>query len=176
MRYLTAAILGAALTMFVLSAWAAIPHYAGSDYFSDVSSSSPHNHDIGYLVEYGVTQGTDATHYSPSLPVTREQMASFIMRQTTSDIALSVFVTDLVLFDGYYAYQAYLDGYVTWEEYQALQDSLDWYLSLLDYQAAAMASETAGEGPRASASQLLDPNALSAVLSALRESQAARSE
>ncbi len=35
---------------------------------------------IAYCVEHGVVQGYDATHYQPSLPVTRDQMAVFIAR------------------------------------------------------------------------------------------------
>lgn len=150
MRKASLVILGVALVLLVSTACTlyaqTITHHAGSYYFSDCSSMSPHDEDIGWLYEYGITQGFPDGTYGPSLNVTREQMASYVMRQTVADTALSVFVTDEVLFGGYYTYDAYLQGYMTWEDYQAIQAVLDWYLALLSYQISA-ASQSESRDP-----------------------------
>jgi hypothetical protein len=48
--------------------------------FTDVSASSRHAENINKLAGVGITQGTSDDTYSPSNPVTRGQMASFIAR------------------------------------------------------------------------------------------------
>lgn len=48
--------------------------------FDDVASSNVHAPAIAWLAEIGVTAGTDPQSFSPTRPVTRQQMASFIAR------------------------------------------------------------------------------------------------
>lgn len=152
-------------------------HYPGSSYFPDCSSASVHDHDIGFLAEYGITQGYPDGTYRPGEAVSREQMASYIMRQTVADWLGAWLIIDDVYFDGYYfGNQAYQDGRITWEEYQALLIVYDWMIQLMDYQASAMASQAAGDSSDISPSAVAEANALRAILATLRERQAARAE
>lgn len=48
--------------------------------FSDVDESSVHAPAISQLKQIGVTVGTSETTYSPSAPIQRDQMASFLVR------------------------------------------------------------------------------------------------
>lgn len=48
--------------------------------FDDIGSGSAHYRDVGRLVAAGITTGTGAGQYSPSMAVSRGQMASFLMR------------------------------------------------------------------------------------------------
>lgn len=50
-----------------------------TDQFVDISSSR-HVPDIGALVAAGITQGCEVDLFCPQDPVTREQMASFLVR------------------------------------------------------------------------------------------------
>lgn len=49
-------------------------------HFSDVSSSNRHRRDIGALAARGITAGCGGDRFCPGAPVTRAQMASFIVR------------------------------------------------------------------------------------------------
>jgi len=53
---------------------------SGALSFSDVSESSTHADNIDCMSALGITRGTTATTFSPGLPVTRGQMASFLAR------------------------------------------------------------------------------------------------
>ena len=53
---------------------------APSSGFEDVPASHANAGDIDCIAYYGITQGTSATTYSPSMAVTREQMALFLTR------------------------------------------------------------------------------------------------
>ena len=98
-------------------------HHPGSFYFKDVSKDSPHNNDIGYAYEYGVANGYGDDLYGPNDPVSRAQMASFVMRSSAYDPLTSWIVVDNAYFDGYYfGWQALQDGYLTWDEYCYFQD------------------------------------------------------
>jgi uncharacterized lipoprotein YddW (UPF0748 family) len=66
--------------MFALGYSSPLP--AGPVPFTDVSPSSPYYDDIGSLVAAGITAGTSPTTFSPTLPVLRGQMASFVTRST----------------------------------------------------------------------------------------------
>ena len=68
-------------------------HLPGSDYFSDVSADSPHSEDIGFAVEAGITMGVTPDLYGSGLPVSREQMASFQMRDLAMAMVLAVEVS-----------------------------------------------------------------------------------
>jgi outer membrane protein assembly factor BamB len=48
--------------------------------FSDVGADSPHARNVERLAAAGVVQGRTATRYAPNAPVTRAQMASFLVR------------------------------------------------------------------------------------------------
>lgn len=57
----------------------ACPEDIPDAFFSDVSSRHPVA-DINCIAYYGITKGTDVNRYSPDNPVTREQMALFLVR------------------------------------------------------------------------------------------------
>ena len=140
MRARSLVILGVAVGLLIATAWSAvITHQPGSAYFSDVSASSPHNEDIGFLVEYGVTQGTTPTTYTPAMSVTREQMASFLMRSTALDTAFSLVLWDLAYNNGYnFGYQAYSEGRITYDQYETYQSLLNWWVDLVEFEASRM--------------------------------------
>lgn len=134
---LMGAVGGAAATVGVL----AYTHYGGSAYFWDCSSASPHDQDVGWATEYGIVKGYADGTYHPTAVVTREQMATYLMRQAVGDMVSSWLIVDYMYFDGYYFGQvAYDDGVITWEEHQTFADMLDWLTALIDYQADVMAS------------------------------------
>ena len=111
-------------------------HHPGSFYFLDVAVSSPHNEDIGYAVEYGVAGGYADATYRPDLPVSRQQMASFVMRSSAADPVVAVIIVDNLYFAGYYyGITALNDGRITQEEYETFQSFLDWWFNMADYQA-----------------------------------------
>lgn len=111
-------------------------HHPGSFYFTDVNPLSPHDEDIGYAYEYGVVDGFGDGTYRPELNVTREQMASFVMRSSAVDPIVAVLIVDDFYFAGYYyGYTALLEGRITGEEYETFQSFLDWWFALSDYQA-----------------------------------------
>jgi hypothetical protein len=56
------------------------PEGVPEDGFTDVEDSNTHEAAVDCLVAWGITTGTSATTYSPSIPVSRAQMASFIAR------------------------------------------------------------------------------------------------
>jgi S-layer homology domain len=118
-------------------------HLPGSVYFTDVSPASPHNEDIGYLVEYGVAKGYADGTYHPDDVVTRAQMASFVMRSSAYDPFTSWIVVDDRYFDGYYfGIWALEDGFITYHEYVMFQDFLDWYFGLLDFQSRELGPDS----------------------------------
>src|SRR5574340_379112 len=97
-------VLGGALYQAVASNMTV--HYPGSHYFGDVLTTSPHDQDIGYLYEMGVTKGYPGGLYGPSITVTRDQMASFQGRIFIASSLISMLVIDYNYFDGYYYGQA----------------------------------------------------------------------
>jgi hypothetical protein len=134
---------GAAATVGVL----AYTHSGGSAYFWDVSPSSPHNEDIGWAYEYGTVNGYWDESYHPSYVVTREQMATYIMRNTTGDPATGWLVVDYMYYDGYYFGQpAYDRGDITYNEWMAHEDTFDWYSALVAYQASRAKQEVCDPG------------------------------
>ncbi len=59
-----------------LGAWA-------SNRFTDVPTTNFHHNNISWLAQAGITQGCgDGTTYCPKDPVTREEMATFLARQS----------------------------------------------------------------------------------------------
>jgi hypothetical protein len=58
----------------------ACPRTLAPAIYTDVGSSSPHARAISCMTSWQVTNGTGPGTYSPSAPVTREQMASFVAR------------------------------------------------------------------------------------------------
>ncbi len=65
-------------------------HLPGSDYFTDVSADSPHSEDIGFAREAGITMGMTPELYGPKVEISREQMASFQMRDFAAAMALAI--------------------------------------------------------------------------------------
>lgn len=53
---------------------------SGSSAFDDVASGLTHAFGIDCMSALGVARGTTATTFSPSQPVTRAQMATFLAR------------------------------------------------------------------------------------------------
>ena len=116
-------------------------HHPGSFYFLDVASDSPHNEDIGYATEYGVVSGYGDGTYHPNEAVTREQMASFVMRSSAVDPVVAVLIVDNDYFAGYYyGITALQEGRITAEEYETFQSFLDWWYNMADYQASLAAT------------------------------------
>ena len=102
-------------------------HYPGSYYFPDCSSASPHDHDVGYLYESAIVSGFPEGTYGPGMAVTRQQMASYIIRSQAIAYSLTFMSVDWNFFGGYYTgYQAYQDGRITLEEYQAATRVMEW--------------------------------------------------
>jgi len=135
MRTFTCLIFGAAICLFALTAWAAMTHQTGSAYFPDVSAASPHAHDIGYLYESGIVGGFPDGTYGPELPVTRQEMASYLSRTEAVLFVLTFMSIDHNILGGLYTgEQAYLDGRISWEDYQAATSALDWATSAANYQ------------------------------------------
>jgi hypothetical protein len=145
MKAATLLILGAALALSGVSlynAWAqTIAHYPGSSYFPDVTPGTSYDHNIGYAHEYGVVNGFPDGTYGPSLAVTRQQMPTFIMRQSALDATMSCMIVDDLYFGGYYfGWTAYQEGRISYEDYQQFQALLDWYADMMLYQASTMSS------------------------------------
>ena len=73
----------------------------GASSFSDVASGSTHAAGIDCMSALGITAGTSARAFSPSAPVSRAQMASFLARtweaagRECSDAAASAFFDDV---------------------------------------------------------------------------------
>ena len=61
--------------------------------FSD-SIGSPFEYDIAWLAETGITAGCGATTFCPRSPVTREQMASFLVRALPMPVTAADYFTD----------------------------------------------------------------------------------
>jgi hypothetical protein len=115
--------LGGALFCWAQGAY----HQPGSAYFSDVSASSPHDDDIGYLVEGGVVSGYSDGTYKPGDAVTREQMASYVNRVAGMTYLLTMCSVDWNYFGGYASgLQAYQAGRITYAEYQANLAAMAW--------------------------------------------------
>ena len=112
-------------------------HFPGSDYFADVAIDSPHNDDIGYAKEAGITMGLTPELYGSEFNVTREQMASFQMRDLAAAIALTVELATI---------QINLGG---WDPAQAPTqqergDMLRWAAELLDHENQVRPAEAIG--------------------------------
>jgi len=124
-------------------------HYAGSHYFPDVSATSPHDQDIGYLYELGVVKGFPDGTYGPGLPVSRDQMASYVTRAAAETYLLTMSSVDWNFFGGYYiGYKAYTDGRITYAEYQANYAAMVWATDAMKYQLGQL-SPTAMTAPLA---------------------------
>jgi hypothetical protein len=143
---------GAAATVGVL----AYTHHGGSTYFTDVSYSSPHNEDIGWAYEYGIVNGFWDNSYHPGAAVTREQMATYMMRNVAGDPSLAWLIVDYMYFDGYYYGQpAYERGDITYNEWMSYENMFDWYWALVDYQATRAKLEGRDPGMLAPAARAL---------------------
>ena len=94
----------AQMATFLARAWEAAGREcpsSGAASFDDVASGSTHAAGIDCVSALGVAQGTTATTFSPSAPVTRAQMAAFLARaweaagRECSDAAASAFFDDV---------------------------------------------------------------------------------
>jgi len=112
-------------------------HYGGAHYFPDCSAASACDQDIGFAYEGGIVKGYPDGTYNPAGVVTREQMASYTMRNFVSSSAMVVYVVDFMYFNGYYfGADAYSAGRITYDQYLQNQKVLDWHMQLLSYQIA----------------------------------------
>jgi hypothetical protein len=110
-------------------------HHAGSDYFTDCSASSPHDEDVGWAAEYPILRGLGDGTYHPTDPVSREQMTSYLMRQSPLDITATVMVMDDVYFGGYYyGIDAYNNGRITYDQYLGYKAANEWLRALFTYE------------------------------------------
>jgi hypothetical protein len=117
-------------------------HQPGSAYFSDVQVSSPHNEDIGYLYEAGVAKGISATAYAPSLPVSRDQMASFLGRTSAEVYLLTMCSADWKFADGYFTgYRAYQEGRISYAQYQANFAAMQWATDAMRWEFSQMSPD-----------------------------------
>ena len=57
-----------------------VPTFAADSSFSDVAPDAPYAESIAYLVEHGITNGTDADTFSPDVPVTVRQWSVMLCR------------------------------------------------------------------------------------------------
>jgi len=109
-------------------------HFPGSDYFTDVAVDSPHNDDIGFAVEAGITMGLTPDLYGSNVGVSREQMASFQMR----DLAAALFLaTNLAKVETNLMETPNM-------ERQDIADTLRWGAALLEHEAKARPAEAIG--------------------------------
>ncbi len=163
MRTASILIAGVAIGLLAAAAWAY--HAPGSSYFADVSTASPHDDDIGFCVEAGVTMGTAPDRYSPSLLVSRDQMASFLMRQLAFTSLVMPFWVDAVLFEGAVTDDLYLQGEITLDEYEAILALIEWNLQLVEHQGSVLSSSPAREQVAAAGE---DPGLQAAAATVLR--------
>jgi S-layer homology domain len=133
---LMGAVGGAATAVGVL----AYSHRGGSTYFTDCSASSAHNEDVGWAYEYGIVKGMNGL-YHPTNPVTREQMTSYLMRQSTADIMSTIILMDLTYFSGVtYGYTAFMNGTISYDQYIMFSDYADWVQAMMTYETGQMGS------------------------------------
>ena len=83
------------------------PKAAGSNPFTDVSSSAYYYDAVLWAVEHGVTNGTTATTFGPNAPVTRAQAVTFQWRASGSPAVSGGSFSDV-------AADAYYSGAVAW--------------------------------------------------------------
>lgn len=104
-------------------------HSPGSDYFTDVVADSPHNDDIGFARELGITMGFSADTYGSDFPVRRDQMASFQMRDLAAAVVLGIQLAAIQ--------EDLMDPPDPWYglENQERADLLRWAALLLDHEA-----------------------------------------
>jgi hypothetical protein len=122
---------------FAAATW--VYHHPGSDYFPDVSPTSNHNDDIGFIAEMGVTHGYWDGTYRPSNLVDRQEMATYIARSVWAGNLYAVLVVDYAYFSGYYFGEtAYLQGRITWDQYQSYLATFNWLLEFGTYENGAM--------------------------------------
>ena len=110
------------------------PHYLGSAYYTDVAGDSPHDEDIGYAREAGIIRGYTEDSYGPAGIVSREQMATYEMR----DVALGL-VVGLRMGEVLRGMDMWMPGPALSVEEQAQRDVqlFRWAANLIDHQAAA---------------------------------------
>ncbi|HUW10771.1 MAG TPA: S-layer homology domain-containing protein [Anaerolineae bacterium] len=89
---------GSALGQYVFGQEEEPLHRSGAEYYEDVSAESPHADDIGFAREAGIARGFSDTEYGPGWVVSREQMATFEMRDFTAGIVFALRVVDLARF------------------------------------------------------------------------------
>ena len=67
-------------TTFLLPLLMTVLAFAADIPFSDVAPDAPYAESIAYLVEHGITNGTDADTFSPDAPVTVRQWSVMLCR------------------------------------------------------------------------------------------------
>jgi len=110
------------------------PHYVGSAYYMDVAAGSAHDEDIGYAREAGIIRGYTDDIYGPADAVSREQMATFEMR----DVAFGL-VVGLRMAEWYHGLQPWMPDMPLPidEEFQRDAQLFRWAADVIDHQAAA---------------------------------------
>jgi len=102
-------------------------HFAGSDYFPDVSVTSSYNDDIGSVREYNIAGGYWDGTYRPDEAVTRGQMAAFLMRSSAADYTNAALMVDYLYFGGlYFGERAYTEGRLDETNYRVYTAQWNW--------------------------------------------------
>ena len=110
------------------------PHYVGSAYYTDVAADSAHDEDIGYAREAGIIRGYTEDIYLPAGIVSREQMATYEMRDVALGLVLGLHMGSW--WDGLKMW--FPDSNLTPEEEARLNVQLfRWSADLIDHQARA---------------------------------------
>ncbi len=94
-------LLGSGIGQCILSQTESVQHWSGAEYYEDVSADSPHAEDIGFAREAGVARGFSNTQYGPGSDVSREQMATFEMRDMAAAIIFTLRISGRLYDDVY---------------------------------------------------------------------------
>jgi len=123
-------------------------HWPGSTYYTDISDSSPHDEDIGYAREAGIARGYSETEYGPDWNVSREQMATFEVRDFTAGMVTAVKIVGLLDYTPYTSTRLLAppdwDEITVEEWFQRNIDLLSWSAELIEYQADTRPEDCAG--------------------------------
>ena len=107
------------------------PHYPGSAYYADIEAGTAHDEDIGYAREAGIVRGYSNVIYGPAWVVSREQMATFEMRDFTLGLVLALRMSGVL-----HSYGAYVPSSDLTVEERQRRDSqlLKWTADLIEHE------------------------------------------
>ena len=145
MTCLAMGLLGGALGQAIFGQEETLLHLPGDIYYSDVSADSPHADDIGFSREAGIARGFSDTLYGPDWLVTREQMATFEMRDFTAGIVFALRISGRLYQDIHGSPHMLPPSSVgIVEEWERDIAFCRWAAELIDYQAATRPADAMG--------------------------------